>query len=86
MYSLLQIKKYSQIEKEMGNCKCRLDVIIQRTRSRTITKVVVGTTFSIFLHKINYLPGAIHVSKILVFVDVFHSFTSLAILCGIFCS
>ena len=49
---------------------------IQRTRSRTITKVAVGTTFSIFLHKINYLPGAIHVSlkylSLLLFFTVSH--------------
>ena len=31
-------------------------------RSKTITIVAVGTISSIFLRKINYLPGAIHVS------------------------
>ena len=121
MYSLLQ--KLSQIEKETGICKCRLEVMatfvaiqavvkngfhctvlyccscnyctmfttatIQRTRSRsrTITKVAVGTTFSIFLNKINYLLGAIHVSlkylSLLLFFTVSHF---LAILCGIFCT
>ena len=60
---------------------------IQRTRSRsrTITKVAVGTTFSIFLHTINYLLGAIHVSlkylSLLLFFTVSHF---LAILCGVF--
>ena len=58
---------------------------IQRTRSGTITKVVVGTTFSIFLHTIDYLLGAIHVSlkylSLLLFFTVSHF---LAILCVFF--
>ena len=119
MYSLLQ--KLSQIEKETGICKCRLEVMatfvaiqavfkngfhctvlycccckyctmftsatIQRTRSRsrTITKVAVGTTVSIFLHTINYFLGAIHVSiKYLSFILFFTVSHFLAILCGFF--
>ena len=48
---------------------------IQRTRSRTIIKVAVGTTFSIFLHTINYLLGAIHVSLKYLSLLLFFSFT-----------
>ena len=48
---------------------------IQRTRSRTITKVAVGTTFSIFLHTTNYLLGAIHVSLKYLSLLLFFSFT-----------
>ena len=45
--------------------------------SRTITKVAVGTTFSIFLHTINYLLGAIHVSLNTCLCCCFFSFTFL---------